>query len=200
MKRFFVTTAVVGGIFIMAAVPTAEAAPCLLITLTGTQSGPAVFNGQAGAGTLIRFGDDSNDCGTVKLLVDAGRGTNMRLSQLNVTPVQLNAVFFTHMHSDHTEGFADIRFHSWGWDSRSPKLDVVCSADVASQFGFSVSCQKFVAHIGDAFLQSGEIAQPRVEAGSSVRRAGGPAALTSLFAFQSTQEPHVVWPLRDVKV
>ena len=34
--------------------------------------------------------------------------TNMRLSQLNVTPVQLNAVFFTHMHSDHTEGFADI--------------------------------------------------------------------------------------------
>jgi ribonuclease Z len=73
MKRFFVTTAVVGGIWITAVAPPAEAAPCLLITLTGTQSGPATFNGQAGAGTLISFGDDSNDCGTVKLLVDAGR-------------------------------------------------------------------------------------------------------------------------------
>src|SRR6476661_9075854 len=114
MKRSCIAVAFVVGLWTTAVVPAAEAAPCLLITLTGTQSGPAVFNGQAGAGTLIRFGDDSNACGTVKLLVDAGRGTNMRLSQLNVTPVQLNAVFFTHMHSDHTEGFADIMFHRWG--------------------------------------------------------------------------------------
>ena len=165
--------------------PTAEAAPCLLVTLTGTQSGPAVFNGQAGAGTLIRFGDDGNECGAVKLLVDAGRGTNMRLSQLNVTPVQLNAVFFTHMHSDHTEGFADIMFHRWAWNSRRPKLDVVCSADVASRFGFTVSCQKFVAHIGDAFLQSGEIAQRRVEGGGNVRLVGGPAELANLITFKA---------------
>src|SRR3954463_2253148 len=103
MKRFSIAMAVVGGLWTTAVVPAADAAPCLLITLTGTQSGPAAFNGQAGAGTVIRFGDDGNACGTVKLLVDAGRGTNMRLSQLDVTPVQLNAVFFTHMHSDHTE-------------------------------------------------------------------------------------------------
>ena len=140
MKRFSIGMAVVGSLWTAAVVPAAEAAPCLLITLTGTQSGPAVFNGQAGAGTLISFGDDSNECGAVKLLVDAGRGTNMRLSQLNVTPVQLNAIFFTHMHSDHTEGFPDIMFHRWAWDSRRPKLDIVCSADVASQFGFTVSC------------------------------------------------------------
>jgi ribonuclease Z len=180
MQRFSIAMTVVGVLWTTAVVPAAEAAPCLLITLTGTQSGPAVFNGQAGAGTLIRFGDDSNECGTVKLLVDAGRGTNMRLSQLNVTPVQLNAVFFTHMHSDHTEGFADIMFHRWAWDSRRPKLDIMCSADVASQFGFTVSCQKFVAHIGDAFLQSGEIAQRRVEGGGSVRLVGGPAELANL--------------------
>ena len=121
MKRFSIAMAVVGILWTAAVVPAAEAAPCLLITLTGTQSGPAVFNGQAGAGTLIRFGDDSNECGAVKLLVDAGRGTNMRLSQLNVTPVQLNAVFFTHMHSDHTEGFADIMFHRWAWELEEAK-------------------------------------------------------------------------------
>ena len=124
MRRFSIATAVV-GFWITAGVAAADAAPCLLITLTGTQSGPAAFNGQAGAGTLIRFGDDSNACGTVKLLVDAGRGTNMRLSQLDVTPVQLNALFFTHMHSDYIEGFADIMHHRWAWDSRGPKLDIV---------------------------------------------------------------------------
>jgi ribonuclease Z len=200
MQRFSIAMAVVGVLWTAALVAAAEAAPCLLITLTGTQSGPATFNGQAGAGTLISFGDDSNECGTVKLLVDAGRGTNMRLSQLNVTPVQLNAVFFTHMHSDHTEGFADIMFHRWAWDSRRPKLDIVCSGDVASQFGFTVSCQKFVAHIADAFLQSGEIAQRRVEGGGNVRLVGGPAELANLITFKATEEPQVVWSLGDVKV
>jgi hypothetical protein len=124
----------------------------------------------------------------------------MRLSQLNVTPVQLSAVFFTHMHSDHTEGFADIMFHRWAWDSRRPKLDIVCSGDVASQFGFTVSCQKFVAHIGDASLQSGEIAQRPVEGGGNVRLVGGPAELANLITFKATEEPQVVWSLGDVKV
>jgi len=120
-KMIFAVTAFFLAMAVTAA-PTAQAAPCLIVTLTGTQSGPAVFNGQAGAGTLVRFGDDSNDCGAVKLQFDAGRGTNMRLSQLDVSPVQLNAVFFTHMHGDHTEGFADIIQHRWMYDSKGPKL------------------------------------------------------------------------------
>src|SRR5262245_27146979 len=94
-------------------VPTAQAAPCLIVTLTGTQGGPPAFNGLAGAGTLVRYGDDSNNCGAVKLQFDAGRGTNMRLSQLGVPPGQLDAIFFTHLHSDHTEGFADIAHLRW---------------------------------------------------------------------------------------
>lgn len=178
----------------------AQAAPCLMITLTGTQSGPAVFKGQAGAGTLIRFGDDGNDCSAVKLQFDAGRGTNMRLSQLDVTPGQLNAVFFTHMHGDHTEGFADIIQHRWIWDSKGPKLDIVCSADAVSTFGFTMSCQKFVAHIGDVFLQSGEIAQRRAEGGGSVRLPGGPVELANVITFTPKNEPQTVWTLGDVKV
>src|SRR5262249_47235864 len=51
----------------MAAVPTAQAAPCPSVTLTGTQSGPPVFNGVAGPGTLVRYGDEANNCGAVKL-------------------------------------------------------------------------------------------------------------------------------------
>ena len=185
---------------VLAAASIAQAAPCLIVTLTGTQSGPAVFNGQAGAGTLIRFGDDSNDCGAVKLQFDAGRGTNMRLSQLNVTPGQLNALFFTHMHSDHTEGFADIMQHRWTWNSSGPKLDVVCSADATSRFGFTMSCRKFVEHIGDAFLQSGEISQRRAEGGGAVRLPGGPSELAKLMTFESKNEPQAVWSLGEVKV
>ena len=49
------------------------------------------------------------------------------------------------------------------YNSTGPKLDVVCSADAVSPLGFTISCRKFVAHIGDAFLQSGEIAQRHTE-------------------------------------
>src|ERR1051325_206908 len=107
MKRFSLAMILFCGMWLAVTVP-AKAAPCLIVTLTVTQSGPFVFNGQAGAGTLVRYGDDGNDCAAINLQFDAGRGTNMRLSQINVTPVQLNAIFFTHMHGDHTEGFADI--------------------------------------------------------------------------------------------
>ncbi len=140
MKRFSIAIALVGGMWFIAAVPMAEAAPCLMVTLTGTQGGPSVFNGQAGAGTLVRYGDDSNNCGAVKLQFDAGRGTNMRLSQIGVSPVQLNAIFFTHMHSDHTEGFADIMLLRWYF--KGPKLDIVCSSDAVSALGFTNSCRR----------------------------------------------------------
>src|SRR6266853_1906884 len=143
MKRSFIATVLIGGVWLAAAVPTANAAPCLIVTLTGTQGGPQSFNGLAGAGTLVRYGDDSNDCGAMKLQFDAGRGTTMRLSQLGVGPQQLNAVFFTHMHDDHTQGFADLVQLRWVYGT-GPKFDAVCSSDIVSLQGFTVSCRKFV--------------------------------------------------------
>src|SRR5258707_12599216 len=70
---------------VLVATPKAKAAPCLIVTLTGTQSGPPPDPGLAGAGTLLRYGDDSNNCGAVKLQFDSGRGTTMRLSQIGVS-------------------------------------------------------------------------------------------------------------------
>jgi len=177
---------------------TAGAAPCLLITLTGTQGGPQSYNGLAGAGTLVRYGADADACGTVKLQFDAGRGTTMRLSQLGIGPEQLNAVFFTHMHNDHTEGFADLVQLRWSFNGTGPKIDVVCSADAVSPSGVNISCGKFTAHIADAFIQSGEIAQRHSELRD--RSAGGPAELINTITFQPTNEPQVVWSLGDVKV
>jgi ribonuclease Z len=135
--QFSIAIALVSSIWLSAADSTANAAPCLVVTLTGTQGGPEAFNGLAGAGTLVSYGDDGNSCGAVKLQFDAGRGTNMRLSQIGVEPGQLNAIFFTHMHSDHTEGFPDIIQLRWFRNSAGPKIDVVCSSDVVSPLGFT---------------------------------------------------------------
>src|SRR5436190_12405974 len=196
VRRFSIAIALVSGMWFAAPVSMAEAAPCLMVTLTGTQSGPSVFNGQAGAGTLVRYGDDGDDCGAIKLQFDAGRGTNMRLSQIGVSPVQLNAIFFTHMHSDHTEGFADIMVLRWYF--KGPKIDIVCSSDAVSPRGFTNSCRKYAAHIGDAFLQSGEIAERRSE--DNGRLAGGPADLANVITFEPKEEPQIVWSSGDVKV
>ena len=194
-KTASVATKFILTIAVIAAVPAAEAAPCLMVTLTGTQGGPSVFNGQAGAGTLVRYGDDSNDCGAVRLQFDAGRGTNMRLSQLGVSPAQLNAIFFTHIHGDHTEGFADVIMLRWYL--KGPAIDIVCSADAVSALGTN-SGRNYVMHIADAFFQSGEIAERRSE--DQDRLAGGPADMTNVITFEPQDEPQAVWSSGDVKV
>ena len=198
MKQFGTAIALVSSIWLSVSVPTAEAAPCLIVTLTGSGGGPPSFNGLAGPGTLVRYGDDSNNCNAVKMQFDAGRGTNMRLSQIGVPVGQLNAIFFTHMHTDHTEGFADILQLRWHFNSTGPKIDVVCSSDIVSPLGFTMSCKKFALHIGDAFIQSGEIAQRLSEVKG--RLAGGPADLTNVVTFEPKNEPQVVWSSGDVRV
>ncbi len=198
MKRFKVASALVGLIGLLTAVSMAQAAPCMIVTLTGTMGGPPEFNGLAGPGTLVRYGDDANNCSAVKMQFDAGRGTLMRLSQLNIPPAQLNAVFFTHMHSDHVDGFADLMQLRWHFNSKGPKVDVVCSADVASVLGFTISCQKFIAHLADLYVQSGEIAQRLSE--NKERLKGGPADLIHLTTFTAKNESQVVWTSGDVKV
>ena len=198
MKRLATAIVFVGSMWFVFHVPTAQAAPCLIVTLTGTQGGPQSYNGLAGAGTLLRYGDDNNECGAVKLQFDAGRGTTMRLSQLGVGPEQLNAVFFTHMHNDHTEGFADLVQLRWSFHGTGPKIDAVCSSDIVSPQGFTISCRKFVAHIADAFIQSGEIAQRHSEL--ATRTAGGPADLVNTITFEPRDEPQLVWSSGELRV
>ena len=190
--------AVVAGAALLLAASAAQAAPCLIVTVTGAQGGPQAFQGQAGPGTLIRTGDDADNCSAVRLQFDAGRGTLLRLSQLDVLSSQLDAIFFTHMHNDHSEGFVDLLMHRWMLFPKSPKIDVVCGDDVTSPLGFTISCRKFVAGIAGAAVQSGEIAQRVSE--NKERPAAGPAALADVKAFSPANDAQIVWSSGDVKV
>tara|TARA_Y100000817_G_C16810024_1_gene523812 strand:+ start:343 stop:1275 length:933 start_codon:yes stop_codon:yes gene_type:complete len=55
---------------------------------------------------LIEAGDE-------KLLFDTGRGVTIRLSQMNFNVGDIDKVFFTHLHSDHTVGFPDLFMTGW---------------------------------------------------------------------------------------
>ena len=176
----------------------ANAAPCLKVTLTGTQGGPPVFQGQAGSGTLVQFGDDDNNCSAVNLQFDTGRGTTQALSKAKTPVGKLNAIFLTHMHSDHTEGLIDMMQLRWHFASAGPKVDLVCNIDAMSPAGHTLSCANFANHIGDAAINSGEMAQRLVE--NKSRLAGGPADLINVMTFKGIKDPAEVWSNGDVTV
>ena len=188
----------VAGALLLLAAPMAQAVPCLTVTITGAQGGPQAYRGLAGPGTLIRYGDDADNCSAARLQFDAGRGTLLRLSQLDIPSGQLDAIFFTHMHNDHSEGFIDLLQHRWQTFPTRPKIDVICSNDAASPFGHTISCKRFVTHIADTLIHSGEIAQRVVE--NKQRPKEGPAALANVRTFEPRNEPQLVWSSGDVKV
>ncbi len=168
---------------------------CLEVILTGTQGGPPAVNGLAGAGTLVRYGSLANQCNDTRLQFDVGRGTTMRLSQLDLTPNDLDAIFLTHMHSDHTEGL--IGLMQLRWHFTGGPIDLVCGSDIEAG-DRTLSCRAYSEHIGDAFVESGEIAQRRAE--NSNRHADGPAGLISLLEVPPSKVPKVVWTSGDVTV
>ncbi len=185
------------AILFLPLVACAEPGPeqCLEVVLTGTQGGPPAVNGLAGAGTLVRYGSAESQCNDLQLQFDVGRGTTIRLSQLGLSPNDIDAVFLTHMHSDHTEGLLGLMQLRWHYTGGP--VDLVCAAD-AGLNGHTLSCRSFSEHIGDAFISAGEIAQRREE--NSLRHEDGPAGLIQLREVAKTTAPVVVWQSGEVSV
>jgi ribonuclease Z len=75
------------------------------VTLTGTGV-PHPSPGRAGPGVLVRHGE-------IVLQFDAGRATVLRLAEAGVAAHELDAVFVTHVHSDHLVDLADLVMTRW---------------------------------------------------------------------------------------
>ena len=72
----------------------------IVVTLLGTGS-PIPSIERFGPSILVQAGGQS-------LIFDVGRGAHQRLAQAGVSPGQIDAVFLTHLHSDHIVGIPDL--------------------------------------------------------------------------------------------
>ncbi|MBM4264913.1 MAG: YHYH protein [Deltaproteobacteria bacterium] len=93
-------SAAVGSEYRVAFAAAPIAANDLSVITLGT-GGPPANAERAGPSGLVRYGN-------VRLLVDMGRDTQLRLQQANVSLRDLSALLFTHHHLDHNEEFVPI--------------------------------------------------------------------------------------------
>lgn len=98
------------------------------VTLTGTGV-PHVSPGRAGPGVLVRHGDTA-------LQFDAGRSTVLRIVEAGSACHQLDAVFLTHVHSDHVIDLADLVMTRWLEGTLHPAgpLPIVAVEGLATRF------------------------------------------------------------------
>lgn len=120
------------------------------VTLTGTGV-PHPSPGRAGAGTLMR-------CGDIALQFDAGRATVLRLVEAGCAMHELDALFVTHLHSDHLIDLADVVMTRWIQQVLHPSgpLPIVVPEGDAAQFvhhmldPFAADIAVRVAHVQPA--------------------------------------------------
>lgn len=86
----------------------------LTLILLGTGN-PRPNPDRAGASTAIVAGNKW-------FLVDAGRGTTMRVASTRLNYANLRGVFITHLHSDHTAGLPDVFITSWQFGRKTTPL------------------------------------------------------------------------------
>ena len=84
------------------------------VTLLGTGT-PVPAMSRFGPSTLVEAGGQT-------LLFDAGRGAMQRLAQLRVRWQVVDALFLTHLHSDHVVGFPDLWLTGWLMSGRDRPL------------------------------------------------------------------------------
>jgi len=118
--------------FIFLITPFTLSAEVLRVVILGSGT-PRLDIDRFSQSILVEAGDE-------RLLFDTGRGTAIRLSQMNVNLSSVNNIFFTHLHSDHIVGFPDVLMTGWVYQ-REKTLNI---------FGPS-GTKNFVDNIKNAF-------------------------------------------------
>lgn len=114
---------------VLAAAPVAaQPAGTLQVTILGTGN-PRPSMERFGQSILI-------EAGAQRVLIDAGRGSAQRLFETGARDalVGIDAVFFTHLHSDHVVGLPDLWLTSWVF-GRAKALEVVGPPGTAEMAG-----------------------------------------------------------------
>jgi len=90
--------------------------PVIKVTLLGTGT-PQPIMERFGPSILVQAGSET-------LLFDAGRGCLQRLRQIKVSYDAIDALFLTHLHSDHIVGLPDLWLTGWLISKRATALNV----------------------------------------------------------------------------
>ncbi len=94
----------------------------LAVILLGTGY-PRPDADHAGPSTAVVAGDKW-------FLVDAGRGTTMRIAGTSLKYEAMRGVFITHLHSDHTAGLPDLFITSWQFGRKDTPLQLYGPAGI----------------------------------------------------------------------
>ena len=85
------------------------------------------------------------------MIFDVGAGISTKLSGFSLKPTQIDAIFLTHMHNDHTDGLENFMWYRWLFNG--PPITIVCTADVTVVYedGTSIvdSCKNLLMTIGN---------------------------------------------------
>lgn len=84
----------------------------LKVTLLGTGS-PQPRMDRFGPSILVEAGEK-------KLLFDCGRGATQRIEQIKIPFTEIDALFLTHLHSDHVVGIPDLWLTGWVSGRKTP--------------------------------------------------------------------------------
>src|ERR1700752_885693 len=92
-------------LFFIVIVSCLNAQPSIKVTLLGTGA-PVPSIERFGPSILVEAGGQ-------KILFDCGRGASQRLWQLKIPLGRIDALFLTHLHSDHIVGIPDVWLTGW---------------------------------------------------------------------------------------
>src|SRR4051794_19650119 len=95
----------VAFVFVLMTAPLRAQQPDFTVTTLGTGAPPPLMT-RFGPATLVK-------AGTQTLLFDAGRGVTQRLWQTRTAMGKVDALFITHLHSDHVVGIPDLWLTGW---------------------------------------------------------------------------------------
>jgi ribonuclease Z len=125
---FLAAFAVASALASLHAQPAPVPRATLQITLLGTGN-PRPNMERFGPSILV-------EAGPRRILIDAGRGATQRLFEIGAREllVGIDALFLTHLHSDHTVGIPDVWLTSWVF-GRAVALEVLGPAGTAEMSG-----------------------------------------------------------------